>query len=847
MADDNIDKALPNVEQTIKVPGEEEIASAETEVTEDRVPSPDDIEVTQTDDGGAEINFEPGAVNQAGTESHFDNLADLLPDEVLGDLASTLYENYMQYKQSRKDWEDSYVKGLDLLGFKYENPTQPFQGASGATHPVLAEAVTQFQAQAYKELLPATGPVHTQIMGKPDRAKEEQSVRVKDFMNYQLMDKMKEYEPEFDQMLFYLPLSGSTFKKVYYDELLGRAVSKFVPADDLIVPYTASSLEDAEAVCHTLKMSENDLRKQQVSGFYRDVDIKPGYDQETDVEKKERELEGVTKTRQEDMFSIVECHLDLDLEGFEDIGQDGEPTGIKLPYIVTLEMGSREILSIRRNYQPDDPTRTKIQYFVHFKFLPGLGFYGFGLIHMIGGLSRTATTALRQLLDAGTLSNLPAGFKQRGIRVRDEAQSIQPGEFRDVDAPGGNIRDAFMPLPFKEPSQTLLSLMGIVVQAGQRFAAIADMQVGDGNQQAAVGTTIALLERGSRVMSAIHKRLYVAMKSEFKLLAGIFKTYLPPEYPYDVVGGQRNIKVADFDDKVDILPIADPNIFSQSQRITMAQTELQLAQSNPQIHNLYEAYRAMYTAIGVRDIDKILPPPQPPQPIDPAQENILAMTGKPFQAFKGQDHQAHITSHLNFMSTNIARNNPMILGALEKNIFEHISLMAQEQIEVEFREEIAQTMQMQQVMQQLMAQGPQMQQSPQFMQIQQQLLGMQLSMESRKAKLIAEMTQEFMEEENKIMGQLGNDPIAKLKARELDLKAMDDRRKETEGQEKINLDRMKAMMNQGQHDDKLAQNEELAELRADTSLEKTQMGIDAKIENDRFKQRDIRILKGPRR
>jgi hypothetical protein len=847
MADDNIDKALPNVEQTIKVPGEEEITATETEVTEDRVPSPDDIEVTQTDDGGAEINFEPGAVNQAGTEGHFDNLADLLPDDVLGSLASTLYENYMQYKQSRKDWEDSYVKGLDLLGFKYENPTQPFQGASGATHPVLAEAVTQFQAQAYKELLPATGPVHTQVMGKPDRQKEDQSVRVKDFMNYQLMDVMKEYEPEFDQMLFYLPLSGSTFKKVYYDELLGRAVSKFVPADDLIVPYTASSLEDAEAVCHTLKMSENDLRKQQVSGFYRDIEIKPGYDQETEVEKKERELEGVTKTRQEDVFSIVECHLDLDLEGFEDIGEDGEPTGIKLPYIVTLEMGSRDILSIRRNYKAEDPLKNKIQYFVHFKFLPGLGFYGFGLIHMIGGLSRTATTALRQLLDAGTLSNLPAGFKQRGIRVRDEAQSIQPGEFRDVDAPGGNIRDAFMPLPFKEPSQTLLSLMGIVVQAGQRFAAIADMQVGDGNQQAAVGTTIALLERGSRVMSAIHKRLYVAMKQEFQLLAGIFKTYLPPEYPYDVVGGQRNIKVADFDDKVDILPVADPNIFSQAQRITMAQTELQLAQSNPQIHNLYEAYRAMYTAIGVRDIDKILPPPQQPQPIDPAQENILAMTGKPFQAFKGQDHQAHITSHLNFMSTNIARNNPMILGALEKNIFEHISLMAQEQIEVEFREEIAQTQQVQQAMQQMMAQGQQMMQSPQFMQMQQQLLGMQLSMESRKAKLIAEMTQEFMEEENKIMGQLGNDPIAKLKARELDLKAMDDRRKENEGQERINLDRMKSMMNQGQHEDKLAQNEELAELRADTSLEKTQMGIDAKIENDRFKQRDVRILKGPKR
>ena len=835
---DSIDKALPNVEQVITIPGEEEVV--ETESTEDRIPSPDDIEVTKTDDGGAEINFEPGAVNQAGTEAHFDNLADLLPEDILGTLASRLYENFQQYKESRKDWEDTYIKGLDLLGFKYVNPTQPFQGASGATHPVLAEAVTQFQAQAYKELLPANGPVHTQSLGLPSRQKEDQAVRVKDFMNYQLMDVMNEYEPEFDQMLFYLPLSGSTFKKVYYDELLGRAVSKFVPADDLIVPYTATSIEDAEAVMHTLKMSENDLRKQQVSGFYRDVEIQPGYSEETEIEKKERELEGVTKNRDEDIFSIVECHTNLDLEGFEDIGEDGEPTGIKLPYIVTFEIGSREILSVRRNYQAVDPKKKKIEYFVHFKFLPGLGFYGFGLIHMIGGLSRTATTALRQLLDAGTLSNLPAGFKQRGIRVRDEAQAIQPGEFRDVDAPGGNIRDAFMTLPFKEPSQTLLSLMGIVVQAGQRFAAIADMQVGDGNQQAAVGTTIALLERGSRVMSAIHKRLYVAMKQEFKLLAGVFKTYLPPEYPYDVVGGERNVKVSDFDDKVDILPVADPNIFSQSQRISLAQTELQLAQSNPQMHNLYEAFHSMYSAIGVKNIDKILPPPQQPQPMDPAQENILAMSGKPFQAFKGQDHQAHITTHLNFMSTSLARNNPVVLGALEKNIFEHISLMAQEQIEVEMREELGQLMQLQQQIQQ----NPQIGQNPQ---VQQQMMQMSMAMESRKAKLIAEMTQEFMEEEDKIMGQLGNDPIAKLKSRELDLKAQDDARKEQEGQEKINIDKMKAMMNQNQHEDKLNQNEELAELRADTSLTKTQMGIDSKRQSDRMKQRDVSILKGPRR
>ena len=382
--------------------------------------------------------------------------------------------------------------------------------------------------------------------------------------------------------------------------------------------------------------------------------------------------------------------------------------------------------------------------------------------------------------------------------------------------------------------------MGTVVSAGQRFAAIADMQVGDGNQQAAVGTTIALLERGSRVMSAIHKRLYVAMKSEFNLLAGVFKTYLPPEYPYDVVGGQKNIKVADFDDKVDIIPVADPNIFSQSQRISMAQTELQLAQSNPGMHNLYEAYRHMYEAIGVKNIDQILPPPAEPSPMDPATENILAMSNKPFQAFKGQDHQAHITTHLNFMASNVARNSPVVMATLEKNIFEHISLMAQEQLEVEFREEIAQLMQMQQMAQQ----NPQMAQNPQM---QQQMMSLSMSLESRKAKLIAESTEEFRDEEAKITGEYGGDPIAKLKARELDLKAMNDEAERKESEERINLDRSKQMMGQQQFDEKLEQNEELAELRADTSLTKTQMGIDSKRENDLMKQMDVRILKGPRR
>ena len=835
-----IDKSLTEVTKSVEIDGPEEQVELQEEITE-TLPNAGQTEITPTEDGGVEINFEPGAFNQAQSENHFDNLAELLPDDILGPLGSELNQNYMDYKESRKEWERTYITGLDLLGFKYEDRTEPFSGAAGATHPVLAEAVTQFQAQAYKELLPADGPVRTQIIGAPTPEKEMQSTRVKDFMNYQLMDQMKEYEPEFDQLLFYLPLAGSAFKKVYYDQLLGRAVSKFVPAEDLIVPYSATSLEDATAVVHLVKTKENDLTKQMVSGFYRNVEIGQPGETESDLERKERELEGITKTKDEDIYNILEFHVDLDLEGFEDRGPDGAETGIKLPYIVTIEEGSREILSIRRNYEIadpkkqkipyivtvdegtrnilsirrnyeiGDPDKNKIPYFTHFKFLPGLGFYGFGLIHMIGGLSRTATAALRQLLDAGTLSNLPAGFKMRGIRIRDDAQSIQPGEFRDVDAPGGNLRDSFMMLPFKEPSQTLLSLMGIVVQAGQRFASIADMQVGDGNQQAAVGTTVALLERGSRTMSAIHKRIYSALKQEFKLMARVFKLYLPQEYPYDVVGGQRMIKQTDFDDRVDILPVADPNIFSQTQRISMAQTELQLATSNPQMHNMYNAYRNMYEALGVKNIDSILVKPMAPMPKDPALEHIDALAGKPFQAFPGQDHRAHITSHLNFMATNIARNNPMVMASLEKNIFEHISLMAQEQIELEFMQELPQLQQMQMMAQQ----NPQMQQ---------QVIDMQQKIEARKAQLIAEMMEEFMNEEKKITSQFDNDPIAKLRSRELDLRAQENARKEREGKERMDLDKMRAMMNQANVDEKLDQNEELAKLRANTSIEKTILG-----------------------
>ena len=813
MAD--VDKALPNVEQTINIPSPEEL---QVEIEQTQKDPQEPVDVQQNEDGSVDINFDPSQVNLEQGQNHFSNLAELLPDNILTPIGQELSANYQDYKSSRSDWERAYTSGLDLLGFKYENKSEPFKGASGATHPVLAEAVTQFQSLAYKELLPAGGPVRTQIIGLPTPDREQQSQRVKDFMNYTIMSEMKEYEAEFDQMLFYLPLSGSAFKKVYYDEVMGRAVSKFVPADDLVVPYTATSLDDAEAIIHMVKMSENELRKQQVGGFYRDIELNPSYVNESESAKKERELDGTKKGKDEKVFTLLECHVNLDIDGFNDVNAEGEPTGIKLPYIVTIEEGSKEILSIRRNYEIGDPTKSKINYFVHFKFLPGLGFYGFGLIHMIGGLSRTATSALRSLLDAGTLSNLPAGFKMRGIKMRDESQAIQPGEFRDVDAPGGNLRDAFMTLPFKEPSQTLLSLMGVVVQAGQRFASIADLQVGDGNQQAAVGTTVAMLERGSRTMSAIHKRLYASMKKEFSLLGRVFKLYLPPIYPYDVIGGQRQIKQLDFDDRVDILPVADPNIFSQTQRISLAQTEMQLAASNPAIHNQYEVYRNMYEALGVKDIDLILIKPQPPTPKDPALEHIDALGGKPFQAFPGQDHQSHITAHLSFMQTNMVKNAPVVGAAIQKNILEHISLMSQEQIELEFKNELPQLAQMMQMSQQ----NPQMQQ---------QAMAMQQRIEARKAELVAEMMEEYMKEETKITSKFGNDPIAMLRARELDLQAQENSRKQQEGEERINLDRMKAMMNKDTQEEKLEQNEKLANLRADTSIEKTILSSELKKDN----------------
>ena len=817
----------------------------ETDIMESKMPTdvlPEDVELEAQDmnpskdtniemmeDGGAEIDFDPQAEAMQGAEKHDANLVDFLEDSTVAEISSELLAEFDECDSSREEWERTYKQGLELLGFKYEDRNEPFQGASGATHPVLAEAVTQFQALAYKELLPAGGPVRTQVMGLETSEKVAQAARVKDFMNYQLMVNMKEYEPEFDQMLFNLPLSGSTFKKIYYDAILQRSVSKFVPAEDLYVPYTATSLDDTETIIHRVKMTYNEILTHQLAGIYSsEATISDtGSYSPSEVQEGKNKLDG-TEPNKNDIYSILECHVNLEIEGFEDINPETEEsTGMKFPYIVTLEEDTGEVLAIKRNWKVNDQLKKRQDYFVHFKFLPGLGFYGFGLIHMIGGLSRTATAALRQLLDAGTLSNLPAGFKMRGIRVRDEAQPLQPGEFRDVDAPGGNLRDAFMPLPFKGPDATLLQLMGAVVEAGQRFASIADMQVGDGNQGAAVGTTVALLERGSRVMSAIHKRLYAAMKCEFMLLSENFVTYMPAMYPYDVVGGQNQIFKEDFSPKIDIIPVADPNIFSQTQRISIAQSEMQIAMTNPQMHNIYHAYRHMYEALGVKDIDQLLPPPPQPTALDPASENILALNGKKFQAFPKQDHQSHMKTHLRFMGTTVIRNNPAAMGMLQQNCMEHILLMATEQVEIEFAE---QKQQMEQIMEQVKPmieqaqQNPQMQQQiqqdPQMQQIQQQETNLQMQMEARKAQLIAEFSDDFAEAEKEVLNQVENDPLLKLKDRELDLKAREEQARQEEAEEKINLERAKMMQSRELAEDKLEQNDEHQKLRASVSLAK---------------------------
>jgi hypothetical protein len=765
-----------------------------------------------------EIVSETVEIDEAPLEDDdfYKNLAEDMDDTELGRLSSDLLAEFQNDKSSRDEWEHTYTQGLNLLGFKYVDRTRPFQGASGVTHPLLAEAVTQFSSTAYKELMPADGPVRTRVVGEETPEIYQQSQRVKEFMNYQITTVMEEYTPELDQMLFYLPLSGSTFKKVYYDAELGRAVSKFVPAEDLVVPYTATDLESCERITHIVKLTDNDVRKKQVSGFYRDVDLVP-YQPNTptystaNVTDKIHQLEGVQATGESLVRELLEFHVALDLVGYEDTQED-KKTGIKLPYLVTVDEQSGTVLAIRRNYDEDDELFKKKQYFVHFKFLPGLGFYGFGLIHLIGGLSRTATTALRQLLDAGTLSNLPAGFKARGLRIKDDDTPLQPGEFRDVDAPSGEIRAGLLPLPYKEPSQTLFALLGFVVQAGQRFAQIADMQVGDANQQAPVGTTIALLERGSRIMSSIHKRMYYSMKKEFELLANVISIYLPPEYPYMIVGGDRSIKQEDFDDRVDIIPVANPDIFSMAQRIQLAQTQLQLATSAPQMHNMREAYRRMYEALGVKDIDKIMKEDHC-KPLSPTQEHQKLLESDSIQAYEGQNHDAHIQAHLLFGTSPVLEMMPQIAIDLNKHIQEHVTLKAEEAVAMQLEQAEAQ-----------MGQSAEGDVEP--------------MVQSQIAVLEAQFMAEVKQQQAQLSGEGQPDPVIQLKQQELQQRALRDQADKEYDFGKLNLDQQKLEQKDKIDNEKIQSQEDIAQLRANVNLKKMNMARTNMRVRDAFKDRE---------
>ena len=742
------------------------------------------------------------------------NLAENLEPSNLTKLSSDLIESIKNDLESRSEWEKTYTDGLKYLGMKFdESRSQPFQGSSGVIHPILAEAVTQFQAQSYKELLPAKGPVKTQIIGMRTAETETQADRVQEFMNYYIMNVMKEYDPELDQLLFYLPLAGSAFKKIYFDFSLKRAVSKFIAPEDLVVPYEAADISQAERITHIISMSRNEIKKQQLSGFYADIEIPDdSYAETDDIQDEIDSIEGVSPSYTEDRNrTIYEVHTILDIEGYEDLDAEGEPTGLKLPYIVTLDEQANKVLAIRRNYSPDDPDKNKINYFVQYKFLPGLGFYGLGLSHMIGGLSKASTSILRQLIDAGTLSNLPAGFKARGMRIRDEASPLQPGEFRDIDTTGGSLRENLIPLPIKEPSNVLMQLLGLLIDSGKRFAAISDMNIGDMNQAQPVGTTIALLERGTKVMSAIHKRLHYAQKLEFNLLAGVFAEYLPPAYNYDTVTSSREIKASDFDERVDIIPVSDPNIFSQSQRITLAQELLQMVTSNPDIHGplgIYEAYKRMYGALGIDNIENLLKPPpdMTPKPVDAGLENSHFLLGRQAQAFQQQNHEAHVQAHQGLFLTGVVQESPQIQSIIISHVMQHLqhlaSQLSQEQISPEMQQRIG-------ALQQQMQQVP----PEQAQQIQQEL---QMMMDQMSSPILAELTNNFLAT---IQSTNQSDPLVAIRQQELALK-----------DKEMSLDQEKFVSKQEQTQQETRLDAQLAQQRLDVQKtiadDKLQLGLD---------------------
>ena len=799
MADDqfnNIDKALVEAPEEFQMafdgidieppPMDTEIMDVEIEIV------PDESEGVEIFFGAEEVMLgeEP--------EDFFANLTESLSEDSKTGISMSVIGSVEDDRSTREDWEEAYIKGLKLLGMKYEERTEPFAGATGVVHPVLNEAVTQFQAAAYKEMLPSSGPVRAQVLGEPTKETERSAHRVQEYMNYILMHEMEEYEPEFDQMLYFLGLAGSAFKKVYFDDMLGRPVSKFIPSEDVIVNYSATDLKSADRVTHVISITENDLLKMQVNGVYSKMSESQGgqNDENLDIKEAYDDLEGRSGGYGDKDFTLYESHCYLDVDEYPDTDDDGEETGIKLPYVVTVCKETQEVLSIRRNYAPEDLKKSKIPHFVQYKFTPGLGFYGFGLIHLLGNLSRTATSNLRQLIDAGTLSNMPSGFKARGMRIADEDSPLNPGEFRDVDVPGGDLKGSIVPLPYKEPSSVLFQLMGFVVEAAQKFVGTTDLgmgNVGNVNGDMPVGTTVALLERGSRVVSAVHKRLHSSMKHELKMLSRLIAEN-PQPYPYKT-GKAMQISSEDFSAAVDILPVSDPNIFSMSQRVMLAQEQLQLAQGQPRLHNMYEAYYRVYDALGVKNIDQILPPKDRGEPIDPITENFNASDATEhlikLKAFEEQDHEAHIAVHMAYMKSPVVTMQPAVGLQLEKHIYDHLRLQAIKMAE--------------QSVEQVQGEVPEAQFQAQVARIQSQL--------------ITAYQQQVQAAQSP---QQEQDPLVALKEKELQLKEQDQQADQMLDQAKLQADQQKSTDQSAIARERIQSQEGIADQRAQISREAQQ-------------------------
>jgi hypothetical protein len=776
---ERLDKKNPynNVEREMTLVGNPILDPDPIDVELEEAPIEEGVEITELEDGSVELG---SPEVEPDDTSFMANLAEQLDDEELAGISAYVLEKVDEDKNARSEWLEAYSQGLNLLGLKYENRSEPFDGATGVVHPMLNEAVTQFQSQAYKELLPAKGPVRTQVMGTTTPELENQAERVQDYMNYTLMHTMKEYESEFDQMLYYLGLGGSAFKKVYVDPQLGRQVSKFVEAKDMLVPFNASDLDSADRVTQIITMSENELRKLQVSKLYRDIEIQSGKADRDEVDDTKESITGIYAQGDYEEVQLFECHCYLDLEQYADKDEKGEETGIKLPYIVTVSADNGEVLSVYRNYEEQDTFKNKKQYFVHYMFTPGLGFYGNGLIHLLGNLSRAATANLRQLIDSGTLANMPSGFKARGLRIKNDDEPLRPGEWRDVDVVGDQLKNSFFNLPYQEPSGTLFQLLGFVVQAAQKFVGTTDMGTGNvNNQEMPVGTTIALLERGSRIISAVHKRIYNSLKQEFTLLADLISQE-GGAYPYTEEGD----KSQDFSERIDILPIANPNIFSMSQRISLAQEQLKLASSKPEMHNLYEAYRRVYNSLGVDNIEQILPPPAQPQPMNAVIENGKAMSAlggqMQLKAFPEQNHDAHISTHLSYMGSMNIKANPAMINILQQHIFEHISLKAQQQLQM------------------------QMQQQPMD----------EVTAQAELSQMEAELTKQYFEMESQVLGGGQQDPLVDLKAKELQIKEQEAMQNAVNEQEKLKLNKDKLQANTAIQKDRIDTTEEIANMRA---------------------------------